>query len=124
MGGYTAKLVGRERRQNRIRKKVNGSAERPRLSVFRSAAHIYAQVIDDGKGITITAASTLDASPLADAVALCMDRERERRLVRRLIGQIDRASCLCRNRGRLICLAPLSRPFAWLSILQHIPEIL
>ena len=60
MGGYVEKLTGRDRRKNRIRKKVNGSAERPRLSVFRSASHIYAQVIDDGKGITITAASTLD----------------------------------------------------------------
>lgn len=60
MGGYTAKLVGRERRQNRIRKKVNGSPERPRLNVFRSTTNIYAQVIDDSKGITITAASTLD----------------------------------------------------------------
>jgi len=61
MGSYVEKLTGRDRRKNRIRKKVQGSSERPRLSVFRSAAHIYAQVIDDGKGITITAASTLDA---------------------------------------------------------------
>ena len=40
-------IVGRERRKLRIRKNVNGTAERPRLSVFRSARHIYAQVIDD-----------------------------------------------------------------------------
>ena len=75
-------------------------------------------------GFPRLAVSALNASPQADAVALCMDRERERRLVRRLIGQIDRAACLCRNRGRLIRLAPLSRPFAWPSILQHIPEVL
>ena len=60
MSAYVEKLTGRDRRRNRIRKKVDGSSERPRLSVFRSAAHIYAQVIDDSKGITITASSTLD----------------------------------------------------------------
>jgi large subunit ribosomal protein L18 len=60
MGGNKVKLVGRARRHNRIRKHVTGTNERPRLNVFRSAANIYAQVIDDAKGITITAASTLD----------------------------------------------------------------
>ncbi len=53
------KIVGRERRKLRIRKRVNGTSERPRLSVFRSARHIYAQVIDDTSGKTIAAASTL-----------------------------------------------------------------
>lgn len=53
------KIVGRERRKLRIRKKVNGTPERPRLSVFRSARHIYAQVIDDTTGVTLAHASTL-----------------------------------------------------------------
>ncbi|MBI5510006.1 MAG: 50S ribosomal protein L18 [Deltaproteobacteria bacterium] len=53
------KLVGRERRQVRVRKKVFGTAERPRLNVFRSAKHIYAQVINDVDGKTLAAASTL-----------------------------------------------------------------
>ena len=74
--------------------------------------------------IPCLAASTLDANRAADAVALCMDRERERRLVRRLISQIRHGSCLCRNRRRLIRLAPLSRPFAWPAMLKHILEIL
>lgn len=49
----------RIRRQVRARKKVIGTPERPRLAVFRSAKHIYAQIIDDASGSTITAASTL-----------------------------------------------------------------
>ena len=54
-----AKLTGRQRRKYRIRNKVSGSTERPRLSVFRSGKHIYAQVIDDTSGKTLAAASTL-----------------------------------------------------------------
>jgi large subunit ribosomal protein L18 len=53
------KIVGRERRKLRIRKKVTGTQERPRLTVFRSAKHIYAQVIDDSAGMTLAHASTL-----------------------------------------------------------------
>ncbi|MGK3984720.1 50S ribosomal protein L18 [Sorangium sp. So ce136] len=53
------KIVGRERRKLRIRKKVEGTPERPRLSVFRSSKHIYAQVIDDVSGKTLAHASTL-----------------------------------------------------------------
>ena len=53
------KIIGRERRKLRIRKKVAGTAERPRMSVFRSSKHIYAQVIDDVTGVTLAHASTL-----------------------------------------------------------------
>src|SRR4029077_19003593 len=53
------RIVGRERRKLRIRKKVTGTPERPRLTVFRSARHIYAQVIDDTSGTTLAHASTL-----------------------------------------------------------------
>jgi len=53
------KLTGRERRKLRIRNKISGSVERPRLSVFRSSQHIYAQVIDDTTGKTLATASTL-----------------------------------------------------------------
>lgn len=53
------KLQGRERRRLRIRSKISGSVERPRLTVFRSAKHIYAQVVDDVSGKTLAAASTL-----------------------------------------------------------------
>lgn len=56
-----AKLAGLKRRQRRVRAKIFGTAERPRLSVHRTNAHIYAQVIDDADGKTICSASTLDA---------------------------------------------------------------
>lgn len=49
----------RLKRKARIRKKVNGTMERPRLVVFRSNKHIYAQIIDDLAGVTLAAASTL-----------------------------------------------------------------
>ena len=55
----------RARRHLRVRKKVAGTAERPRLAVFRSLKHIYAQLIDDDAGRTLCAASSLDES-LAD----------------------------------------------------------
>jgi large subunit ribosomal protein L18 len=55
------RLAARLKRQQRIRKKISGSVERPRLSVFRSAKHIYAQIIDDGRGQTMVAASTLSS---------------------------------------------------------------
>jgi large subunit ribosomal protein L18 len=50
----------RERRHARVRKKVSGTPERPRLAVFRSEHHIYAQVIDDAVGRTVASASTMD----------------------------------------------------------------
>lgn len=59
LGRTMTKLEGRERRKLRIRKKITGTSERPRLSVFRSAKHIYAQVIDDSTGKTLAHASTL-----------------------------------------------------------------
>jgi len=60
MANRAKNLNGRERRHVRIRKKVLGTAERPRLNVFRSTKHIYAQVIDDIKGVTLAATSTVD----------------------------------------------------------------
>ena len=59
----------RVRRHRRVRKKVLGTAERPRLAVFRSNKHIYAQVIDDISGRTVASASTLESERRGDATA-------------------------------------------------------
>ena len=57
----------RLRIHRRIRKKISGTPERPRLAVFRSQSHIYAQVIDDGTGRTVCSASSLDEALKKDA---------------------------------------------------------
>jgi large subunit ribosomal protein L18 len=54
------KNKARKRRHVRVRRKIAGTTARPRLNVFRSTKHIYAQLIDDAKGITIVSASTVD----------------------------------------------------------------
>jgi large subunit ribosomal protein L18 len=61
-GKAAARAASRKRRHVRVRKKVTGTAARPRLAVHRSARHIFAQLIDDGAGRTLASASTLDAS--------------------------------------------------------------
>ncbi len=56
----SVKLSGRQRRQQRLRKKVNGTVERPRMSVRRTLQNLFVQLIDDTKGATLVAASTVD----------------------------------------------------------------
>jgi large subunit ribosomal protein L18 len=57
--GTTRRAETRQRRRTRVRKKVRGTAERPRLSVFRTSKHIYAQVIDDAAAQTLVGSSSL-----------------------------------------------------------------
>ena len=52
--------VARLKRHQRVRKNISGTAERPRLNVYRSLNHIYAQIIDDTKGVTLVSASSMD----------------------------------------------------------------
>ena len=75
------KREARKRRQRRIRARIQGSAERPRLNVFRSINHIYAQLIDDSAGVTLASASTLDQT-LREATAALKKAE-----AARLVGQ-------------------------------------
>ncbi|MFH1887758.1 MAG: 50S ribosomal protein L18 [Pseudomonadota bacterium] len=60
MGNQAKKIESRLRRKKRVRKKVAGTVERPRLTVFRSARHIYAQVVVDTTGLTLAAASSVE----------------------------------------------------------------
>ncbi len=60
MGSANRRQALRLKRKKRIRKKMSGTEDRPRMSVFRSAKHIYSQIIDDTKGITLVTASTTE----------------------------------------------------------------
>ena len=91
-----SQLQGRERRKLRIRKRISGTPERLRLSVFRSSKHIYAQVVDDTTGKTLAHASTLSkelkgktAAPAgAQPTASKMKKTDEAKAVGKLIGEI------------------------------------
>jgi large subunit ribosomal protein L18 len=61
LGSGNKKAVARKRRHTRVRKKVSGTASRPRLVVTRSARHMIAQVVDDTAGVTLASASTMEA---------------------------------------------------------------
>ena len=61
LGSGTKKTTARKRRHTRVRKKVTGSASRPRLVVSRSARHLFVQVVDDSVGTTLASASTMEA---------------------------------------------------------------
>jgi large subunit ribosomal protein L18 len=83
-----AKLTPRQqrvRRHHRVRRRVEGSTERPRLAVFRSLQHIYAQVIDDKTQRTIVAASTLEPG-LAEALS-GKTKKAQARVIGQAIGQ-------------------------------------
>ncbi len=62
MGSLDLKKQARLKRKKRVRKKLTGTSDRPRLTVFRSAKHIYAQVVDDTSGHTLVAASSLESA--------------------------------------------------------------
>ena len=85
LGSGNKIAVGRKRRHVRVRKKVAGTAERPRLVVTRSARHMVAQVVDDTQGLTLASASTMEADLRVDAV----DKSAKARKVGQLVA--DRA---------------------------------
>ena len=68
-----AKFVRRKRRKRGIRKLVNGTAERPRLTVFRSEKHIYAQVVNDLTGKTLVAASSIQLKKAGGNVSVATE---------------------------------------------------
>lgn len=73
------KNVMRKRRHFRVRKIVSGTGERPRLNVFRSLKHIYAQLVDDTTGTTLVSASSLDPS-VREGKGSCGNREAARQV--------------------------------------------
>ena len=60
------KNAERQRRHSRVRKKITGTAQTPRLNVYRSLNHIYVQIIDDTKGVTLCSASTMEKDVKAE----------------------------------------------------------
>jgi len=108
------KQLGRKRRHARVRRTVIGTAERPRLSVYRSNRHVVAQVIDDGAGVTLVAASTLEAdlrdggTSNQDAAAKVGQRVAERAKAAGITSVVfDRGGF--RYQGRVAALATAAR---------------
>lgn len=89
MGNTNPKVVARLKRKKRVRKSILGDADRPRLSVFKSSRHIYAQIIDDRKGQTLTAASTMSRQFRADATP--MKKKEAAKLVGKLLAERAKA---------------------------------
>ena len=83
--GVAARRAARLRRQARGRKKIAGTSQRPRLVITRSSRHILAQVIDDTQGVTLAAASTMEA----DVRAATGDKSAKAKVVGKLVA--DRA---------------------------------
>ena len=83
-----AKAVSRRRRSIRIRKKISGTALRPRLVVTRSTRHVFVQVVDDTKGITLASASTMEA----DIRKLNEDKTAKSRKVGNLVASRAKAA--------------------------------
>jgi large subunit ribosomal protein L18 len=81
--GTISGRAGRVRRHARVRRKIRGVAERPRLAVYRSNRHIYAQLVDDQTGRTLAAASSLDS----DAKGAEGDKKAVAKVVGQLIAQ-------------------------------------
>ncbi len=84
-------LTPRQRRHVRVRAKVRGTSERPRLNVFRSSAHIYAQVIDDDRGRTLVAASDLEQDVI-DRAGVDATKSVRSRAVGEVIGERAKAA--------------------------------
>ena len=90
MNRIKLKNVRHERRDRRVRKDISGTPGRPRLTVFRSLKHIYAQVIDDVSARTLASASTVDADVRTKAAGL--SKVEESRLVGTLLAERAKAA--------------------------------
>lgn len=116
MNAQKLKTVRRERRKIRVRKRVTGTVERPRLTVFRSLKHIYAQVIDDGSGRTLCAASSQSKAlrgSLKDGGSVAAAKEVGKALAAAALAQGIKQVCFDRAgyqyHGRIKALADAAR---------------
>lgn len=89
------KRTPRDRRKLGIRKKISGTTERPRMSVYRSNKHIYVQVIDDGSGQTLASASTLSKE-------LAGKLDGNKRDAARKVGELAAQKCAAANIGQVV----------------------
>ncbi len=112
----TSRKASTHRRHRRIRRNLEGTAERPRLAVFRSNQHIYAQIIDDSKQHTLVAASTLDTDVKKSiesggtcSASICVGKLVAERAIKEGIKQVvfDRGGNL--YHGRVKALAEAAR---------------
>jgi large subunit ribosomal protein L18 len=124
----------RQRRHWRIRRAVRGTSVRPRLSVFRSLAHIYVQVVDDGTGQTLAAASTLDpeireraeAATKAEAgkiVGQLIARRAQERGVRRVVLVTDADLDRARARADGMDRREIIGKYAWARSLEELVDV-
>ncbi|MEX0677707.1 MAG: 50S ribosomal protein L18 [Pirellulales bacterium] len=116
MNHERAILEQRKRRTFRVRKRIRGTAARPRLTVFRSHKHLYAQVIDDGDGRTLAAASTVDKDLRGDVkyggnkgAAATIGKAIAERAVAAGITKVAFDRGACQYHGRVAALADAAR---------------
>jgi large subunit ribosomal protein L18 len=109
-------LQQRQRRVFRVRKRLRGTTERPRLTVFRSHKHVYAQVVDDSAGRTLASASTLDKDLLADvkyggnkSAAQLVGKVIAQRAIAAGVKQVAFDRGACQYHGRVAALAEAAR---------------
>ncbi len=92
----STKIDARLKRKKSIRKRVQGSGERPRLSVFRSSKHIYVQVVDDDKQGTLLAASTME-SGLEESLKGLKKKDRAKK-----VGKVIAERCLAKGIDKVV----------------------
>jgi len=89
MGRNKSRSEARLHRHNRVRKRISGTPDRPRLNVYRSVAEIYAQIIDDENGYTLTSASTIDGELRPKLVG--MKKHEQARMVGMVVAERAKA---------------------------------
>ena len=116
MNHERAILKQRKRRSFRVRKRIRGTAARPRLTVFRSHKHVYAQVIDDGEGRTLATASSVDKLLRGDvkyggnkSAAAAIGKAIAERAIAAGIKTVAFDRGVCQDHGRVAALADAAR---------------